>query len=752
MFRFGVFGNEFKTIPAFLFLDRWEKLISSYLENEWPLATPEDFQLQSYAAITDADKRALICKIMQRDIASYRLRTPETLGSVQAALTKQMESKFKARYDSLKMEEENLLAAAKRLNLNPAELAKACEHNRYDSLKMAMENVLVGAAHYDVSLAKLNFNLAELDTAEEKAAEKRFTSVSGMGRFSKYCHQLSGSTYVPPPSDHKHHVKSGASENTILDATHSEYILDETTGRVDGFVVAISDGCGHGDAQFNQTTAEIARFLTRRGSELMKNFVTPEELEKAIPNIIQQLENETLIRFNLGQQQKRATITIGRAFNIVDGYQFVGFSIGDTMLLGLDTENNQIRTLVAARKDNTRQTDGIPDYDKQNKPIIFNMPLPKTMAVLPVTDGAYDCFPCKTNKHDDIHTDVTVDEQQLSKIFSTIDSKTASAQTYVTRLQEAILTATKEQITQKRKGSELKEKTNAAIAELRTKEKTMEQRLQESDPETQELKAKRAQEKDQVKSNELTSKINDRKLKLVSTDLSALRKERATLQESLNHLGSGVGDDTTIGFMQIPHKGFVESKHTPTPWLNDLRQQLCTQIRMIYPEGNALSKDHSRNLTAERLLAIKANTVEEWVTVLRAEYATLSTGGTASAVRGVLSHCHDIKSSAENNNEHLLAAKTLLKFVNKIETSRSYKNAVAKNSARKEMYQACIQAMGHVAHLLIHQQIDGAGVEKIISTLIVKNRALQENKSVFVDDFLNSVLNNYKNLQETYRL
>jgi Protein phosphatase 2C len=217
-------------------------------------------------------------------------------------------------------------------------------------------------------------------------------------------------------------------EGPVLDGSY-------TASTWSGWVMAVADGCGHGHTkEKNEDIGRTAYFACKSACRLMAGYSSAAQLNQDLFQLKKRLSAELLVKVrahrnkSLQPQQgreeplDRTTLACGRAFRNKDGtFRFVGFNIGDTMLIAYDPYTKSFQTIAKARQ--LQMIGGgspaaLPDFCKDEQMVNFDKTLPQGTIILGLTDGVWDYLPLLQNSEEDrnefLRIDTEIDFRKLT--------------------------------------------------------------------------------------------------------------------------------------------------------------------------------------------------------------------------------------------------------------------------------------------------------------------------------------------------
>jgi hypothetical protein len=203
-----------------------------------------------------------------------------------------------------------------------------------------------------------------------------------------------GSTYYSSmPSDNT---------TTVFDAA-SIAALGSTFSKL-GFTIALADGCGHPrDEDMTAALHDHGQQAVNRATALLAvdTYNLPDTLVAALRDRFEVISEIKAyfqsIRFT-SEYSETVCLTAGRGYDLKNGQiRFVGFDVGDCMVLSYDPASKKTYVISAARapttnKNNPQQMLTVAKADDPNDYEIFDVTLPKTAIIFMITDGVWDEF------------------------------------------------------------------------------------------------------------------------------------------------------------------------------------------------------------------------------------------------------------------------------------------------------------------------------------------------------------------------
>ncbi|MBA3537351.1 MAG: hypothetical protein H0T84_12215 [Tatlockia sp.] len=195
-------------------------------------------------------------------------------------------------------------------------------------------------------------------------------------------------------------------ESAILDASYTASISD-------GWVIAVTDGCGHHDTEIkNEAIGRTSYFAAKNACRLMAGYADADSLRKNLHELKERVNKELPVKVRAHRNQSlrprntweldKTTLACGRAFHMDNGnFRFVGLNIGDSMLITYNSRSKSFETIAKARQIfrgfGHASPAALPGLCMDNEVVTFDVSLPEGSIVFGLTDGVWDYLPTQEN-------------------------------------------------------------------------------------------------------------------------------------------------------------------------------------------------------------------------------------------------------------------------------------------------------------------------------------------------------------------
>jgi len=278
----------------------------------------------------------------------------------------------------------------------------------------------------DLHFSPLNYSNA-LDLP---ITSSRFVSKTGPQEIAA----LYGSTFA---TNKPHRLNSVGHQ--LLDAAYGSVCYDANRCFT-GFALALGDGGGghFGDDQQDRRVARAAHFGAKACVRLLSLYTHPAALDTTI--LRQHIEDikEEVRRKGKGES---TTLVACRAFPVSDGFEVIGFNIGDTMLSAWHPDTQTFRNLLPAIVTEAG-TALLPDACRPFEIQFFNALVPSGAVLFLMSDGIHDMLP---------HTENTAEysnglqyrmrrlqEEEMSRLLFSIDASRPTVAYLQTIVEESV--------------------------------------------------------------------------------------------------------------------------------------------------------------------------------------------------------------------------------------------------------------------------------------------------------------------------
>lgn len=231
----------------------------------------------------------------------------------------------------------------------------------------------------------------------ELSDKKRFNSST-----KKNVCTISGSSFAKKI---KEADSNESQESVIVDGSY-------TASTADGWVLAVAGGCGQHDGIKNENIGRAAYFAAKNACRLMAGYADADILKDALHELKERISAELPLKMrahkNLAfdERLEKTTLACGRAFRTNNGsFRFVGFNIGDTMLIAYNSRTKKFETIAKARqiiRDSGQNSPAaLPNLCNDDELIPFDVSLPSGSIVLGLTNGVWNDVSQLQNSEED---------------------------------------------------------------------------------------------------------------------------------------------------------------------------------------------------------------------------------------------------------------------------------------------------------------------------------------------------------------
>ncbi|HCU04972.1 MAG: hypothetical protein A2X77_00045 [Gammaproteobacteria bacterium GWE2_42_36] len=179
----------------------------------------------------------------------------------------------------------------------------------------------------------------------------------------------------------------------ILDGTFGMDAYDPT-GKYTGFVLVVTDGCGHFEAEENKNIYRAAHFGAKQAGRLLACCPNAASTLDSLDTIIESTKQEIHRKATpIGTHVPSTTTLLAvRAVLEKNKLHLVGFNIGDGSLLGFDPIQKKIYNFSPAH-DMPEGTSMLPEPYQPHEVRRIDIKVPASMIIFGVSDGVTDAFP-----------------------------------------------------------------------------------------------------------------------------------------------------------------------------------------------------------------------------------------------------------------------------------------------------------------------------------------------------------------------
>ena len=210
----------------------------------------------------------------------------------------------------------------------------------------------------------------------------------------------------------------------ILDGTFGMDAYDPT-GKYTGFVLVVTDGCGHFEAEENKNIYRAAHFGAKQAGRLLACCPNAASTLDSLDTIIESTKQEIHRKATpIGTHVPSTTTLLAvRAVLEKNKLHLVGFNIGDCSLLGWDPVKKRMYNLSSAHDFRGRVSDGtsmLPEPCKPHEIREIDVRVPASTIIFGISDGITDAFPAtreNIKKKGTTYTETTLRPEVLKALF-----------------------------------------------------------------------------------------------------------------------------------------------------------------------------------------------------------------------------------------------------------------------------------------------------------------------------------------------